>query len=210
MSGFVVRNRRVQRDAVPKVPVRRKRTGVLCGTVVGINHVTGAAAAGTVVARLIVRAGKREQRIEQARLLQTQEHRIGPQLSPEPALAEFDLRLPRIFLRIGITDLGPPPASTLEHPQDVTRLRDLPALKRIEIRQYAFLLDFFRRRSWERHESLRLPIDAVTLAKMRSLERIRAVVVKRCAPQHGAMRHHAGLHFSHFGRMAARYTARLL
>ena len=46
-------------------------------------------------------------------------------------------------------------------------------------------------------------VGAVALAEARSLQRERAVVVERRAPQHGAVGHHAGLDFSDFGGVTA-------
>ena len=47
-------------------------------------------------------------------------------------------------------------------------------------------------------------VRAIALAELRRLKWNRPIVVERRSPQHGAVRHHAGLNFTDFGGMTAR------
>ena len=93
-------------DAVRLVAVLRVRARMHRRTIVGVNHVARRAAAVAIIARMIVGAGQRQNRIEQARLLQTQKHRIGSQLGAEAAIAQLDVRTAGVFFRIRNADLG--------------------------------------------------------------------------------------------------------
>ena len=75
MARFVLRNGRIDLRAVALIAVRGVGPGMHRRAVVGVDHMAGRAAAGAVVAGMIVGAGQRKQRIEQARLLQAQKHR---------------------------------------------------------------------------------------------------------------------------------------
>src|SRR6266436_6851544 len=55
---------------------------------------TRGAATGAIVAGVIIRAGKRHDRVEQARFLETEKNGIGPKLGAETAFAEFVVRFP--------------------------------------------------------------------------------------------------------------------
>src|SRR5436190_1864656 len=163
----------------------------------------GGAAAAAIVAGLIVRTGEREQRIEQARLLQPEEHGIHAELSPEAAIAQLDLGPPRIILAHRIAWLALFAAAALEHAQHVTRLRDFPPLERVEVWKDACARGFFCGGRRPGQQPLRRAVAAVTFPEARVLVRIRAVVVERRLPEHGAVRHHARSDALHFGGMAA-------
>ncbi len=203
MSGLISRNGGIGGRGLSQISGRSVGAGMFRRTIVGVDHVAGAAAAGPVVAGLIVGAGERQQRIEQAGLLQSEKNRIGAQFGAEAALAQFDLRLARLFFEAWIPYFRLFPAASFEHAQDVAGLRNLPALQRIEIRQHSFLADLFRRGRREGEQSLRFAVGAVAFAEAWGLQRECAVVVERRAPQHGAVGHHAGLDFSYFRGVAA-------
>src|SRR5256885_16511607 len=78
---------------------------------------TRGAATGAIVAGVIVRAGKRHDRVEQARFLETEKNGIGPKLGAETAFAEFVVRFPGIFFAIGIADFGLLAAAPFENAQ---------------------------------------------------------------------------------------------
>src|SRR5207244_10116764 len=63
-------------------PVIRRRT------VVRVNNVTGRATARSIIARMIVRSEKSEQRIVQSRFLETEKNRIGAVQRAETALGK--------------------------------------------------------------------------------------------------------------------------
>src|SRR5690606_10005910 len=101
-----------------------KRPGVDWRAVVGIQHVARAAPAAAIVAGMVVRPQEVERRIEQPRLLQADEYRIGPVLRSQPALAEAFARAARLFQPLGNADLGSEPPAALKNTQHVPRLRD--------------------------------------------------------------------------------------
>ena len=90
--------------------------------VVGVDDVAGGAAAGAVVAGVVVGAEEVERRVEQARLLQADEDGVGAVLGAQAAVAEPRARPARILVALGDADLGPEPAAALEDAQDVARL----------------------------------------------------------------------------------------
>ena len=63
-------------------------SGVRGRAVVGVNHVTGGAAAGTVIAGAVVRSEEVEQRIVEAGLVRADDDGIDPREGAETALAE--------------------------------------------------------------------------------------------------------------------------
>ena len=177
-------------------------------SVIGIDHVAARAAARAIIAGLIVGAGKPRQRIQQARLLQAQKNRIGAKLCAETAAAELDVRPAGIFLPLRIADLAFRPAAALEDAQYVAGLRNLPALERRHFRQDAVHARLIRRGRRYGVHGLWRAIAGVAFAEARVFVGIRAVVVERGAPQDSAGGHHAGLHRTHFGCVAARAAAR--
>src|SRR5207253_2804707 len=124
-------DRRIVRRGSASVAEWRVLRGMVRRAIVRVRHVASGAAAAAIVARLIVGAGKREQRIEQARLLQPEEHGIDAELGAEAAIAQLDLRPPRIIVAHRIAGLALLAAAALEDAQYVARLRDFPALQRI-------------------------------------------------------------------------------
>ena len=119
------------------------RAGVDRRAVVGVDDVAGGAAAGAIVAGVIVGAEEVERRIEQARFLQADEDGIGAVLGAEAAVAQAGARLAGIFQRSGNADLGAEAAAALEDAQDVARLADLEARQRIEERHDALRAHLF-------------------------------------------------------------------
>src|SRR5947209_6459321 len=74
--------------------------------VVGVDHVTGGAAAGAEVAGLVVGAEEVKRRVEEARLDQADEHRVGAVLGAEAADAEARQERPaRIDVDVRDADL---------------------------------------------------------------------------------------------------------
>jgi len=77
MAGLVLRDGRIGRSAEPGVAERRVGAGMQWIAVVRVNHVAGRASAAAIVARMIVRAGKRQDGVEQSGFLQAEKNRIG-------------------------------------------------------------------------------------------------------------------------------------
>ena len=71
-----------------------RRIAVVC-----VDDMACGAAAGAVVAGMIVCAGQRHHRIDQARFLQAEEDGIGAELRAEPAVTELVVGLAGILLR---------------------------------------------------------------------------------------------------------------
>ncbi|SRR5258708_37779870 len=176
-------------------------------TVIRVNHVTRAAAAGAVVARLIVCSRQRHRGVEQSRLLQAQKNRVSAQQRPQTALAEFIVRLAGFVVAIRIPYLAFFLSAALKHAQNVSGLGNLPSLQRFECLQHTLRLRFFRCWWWRGAHPLWRAVSPVTLSKARVLFGDRAVVIKRRAPQETTVRHHAGAHGAHFARVASSAAA---
>src|SRR5713101_1832936 len=150
--------------------------------IVRVDDMTRGASRRTIISGMIVRAQIVQRRIEQPRLLQTEINRVGALRSSQSARAQAFVRL--AYFQTSL-------AATLEHAQDISRLRNFPARHWIEKRQDSF--QFFLFIGWLRNlnETLRRAGLAVVFTKVRVLDRKAAVVVKRGAPKHRAVRHHA-------------------
>src|ERR1051326_1066489 len=72
------------------VPILRVLHRVFGRSVVRVDHVAGRAAAAAIIAGLIVRTRKGEERIEQPRLLESEEDGIGSNLGAEASIAQLD------------------------------------------------------------------------------------------------------------------------
>ena len=99
-----LRNGGIDLRAVRLIAERGVGAGVHRRAIVGVNHVAGGAAAVPIVAGMIVGAGQRKNRIQQARLLQAQKHRVGAQLGAEAAIAQLVVGRAGIFFGIRIAD----------------------------------------------------------------------------------------------------------
>ncbi len=208
MARFVARNRRIVRSGETEIAESRVLRGMFRRAVVRVNDVTRRAAAGAVIARLIVCARQREKRIEQARLLQTEKDGIRAQLRTEPARAELVVRFARLFFERGLPNFAFPLASAFKYAQDVARLRNLPSFERRHFRENSLSPRRFRRRGWNRMHGLRRAVARVTLSEARVLVGIAAVVVKRRAPKNSSDAHHARRNVSHHRGVATGLAAR--
>src|SRR6266852_6005960 len=150
--------------------------------IIRVDHVARGAAARAIIARMIVRAGERKNRIEQSRLLQSKKHRIRAQLSSKTSIAELVIGLARFFFAIRIANLRFLALASLEGPQHIAGLRSFPTQKWIELRKDSFGASFLRR--WLRRglDRLRLPVTIVAFAESCVFRGIAAVVVQRGAP----------------------------
>src|SRR5881396_571096 len=77
MSRFVVRDRRIVAERRAAVAELSVRSGMHRRAVVGVDHVAGGAAAGAVIAGVIVGSEEIQGRIEQPRAEQADVDRIG-------------------------------------------------------------------------------------------------------------------------------------
>src|SRR5258708_6972264 len=104
---------------------------------------------------MVVGAGHGENRIKQARLLQTQKHRVGAEVRAESTLAQLHIGAARILFRIWIANLGALAATALKHAQHVAGLRDFPTGQWIEVRKDTFGVRLILRWRRERQQALR-------------------------------------------------------
>src|SRR5260370_8193724 len=130
---------------------------------------TRRASAAAIVAGMIVRAGKRQDGVEQSRFLQAEENRIGAQLSAEAAVAELVVRFAGIFFAIGIANLRLFAPAAFEHAKDVAGLRSFPAKERIEVGNHAFRASLLEGRLWRCLDRLRQAVAIVSFPEPRVL-----------------------------------------
>ncbi len=160
--------------------------------IVGVDDVAGGAAARAIVAGMIVGAEEIQRRIEQPRLLQADEHRIGAVLGAQAAVLSRVRGLP------GSSSVSGMPTSAARSGRRARRFAACcPAARfrsaaadRDTARRPCVAISSSRRR---RHglQPLRRAVHAVAFAEAGPFERHGAVVVEGRAPQHAAVRHHA-------------------
>src|SRR5262249_28349091 len=115
MPGLILGNGWIGAEAVTSVPEASIGAGMVRVPVIGVDDMAGGATAGPVVARLIVRSQQRQHRVEQPRLLQSQEDRVRSQVGTQPARAQQVLCRPAGRLGwIGQADIRSFAAATLE------------------------------------------------------------------------------------------------
>ena len=100
MAALVFRNRLVGGETQTLVAVFAPPAGIRRRTIVRINDVAGRATARAIIARMIVRSQKSEQRIVQPRFLQTEENRIGAIERAESALGQAARRFAGRFVDV--------------------------------------------------------------------------------------------------------------
>src|SRR5579862_5793028 len=169
--------------------------------IVCIHDVAGRAAAAAIVTRLVVGTRQREQRIEQAGLLEAEKNGVGAKKSAETAFAELVVRASGFFLTIGVADFAFFLAAAFKNTQHVAGLRYFPALERSEFWKNSFQADFVGSGGRDCADSLRDPGRRVALAEARIFQWERTVIVKRRTPKHRSVRHHAGFYFQNFRRV---------
>ncbi len=125
-------DRRVGRFRTAVVAKLRVLCSMFRRTVVRIDDMAARAAAAAIVARLIVRAGKREERIEQPRLLKAEKNRISTEPGAKAAVAQLHVGPARLLVLRRIANLAFLPAAALEYSQYVAGLRDFPSRKRVQ------------------------------------------------------------------------------
>ena len=177
------------RDA--PVSVLGVRSGMNGRAVVGIDDVACRTAARAVVAGLIVGPEEIERRVQQTRLLQADEHRVGTVSRPQAAHAEPRAGTAGFVPFLGDSNLGDKPPAPFEDAQNVGRLRDLVPRQRVQKWQHAFRRRLFGGRWWNGLQTLRHAMHAVALTVLRPFIGRGPVVVERRTPQHAAVGHHA-------------------
>src|SRR5438045_1718841 len=106
---------------------------------------TRRAATPAVIAGMIVRAGKGQDRIEQACFLQAEKNRIRAKFRAEAAVTELVVRLAGIFRATRIADFCFLVAAAFENAENIAGLRNFPTIQRIELGNYALRACLFGR-----------------------------------------------------------------
>src|SRR5580704_11830283 len=151
--------------------------------VVRIDDVARRAAAGAVIASVIVGARERKDRIEQARFLQAEEYGIGAQFGSKTAVAELIVGFARRFLAEGVADLALFLAASFENAQHISGLGSFPAKKRCEIREDAFAAGFFSGRRRHGTHVLRNALARIAFTETSVFVRQASIVVEGGAPK---------------------------
>src|SRR6266852_9246492 len=97
------------------------------GAIVGVDHVARGAAAAAIVAGMIIRSHKTEQRIVQSHFLQIQDDRIGTNQRTEATVRQSAQRFARRLGRRRDTKLQWLLAPFFKDPQNVSRLAERKA-----------------------------------------------------------------------------------
>ncbi len=133
----------------------------------------------------------------QPRFLNPEENRVGAIERAETALGEAAQWFARRFGHGGDAELQGLLAAFLEDAQRVARLAEIETRQRLEEREDAVHSRIFRRHRRVVIQPQRRARRAVSLAEDVILLVEPAVVIKRRAPEHRAMVHHAVLHVAH-------------
>src|SRR5580704_7184061 len=165
MPWLIFRDGGIVGSAEAGVAVFRVRRGMRRVNIIGINDVAGGAAAGAIVAGMIIGARKGHDRIQQTRFLQAEKNGVRAQFGAESAVAELVVRFAGIFLPIGIADFAFLATAAFENSQDIAGLGSLPTEKRIEFRQDAFGARFVRCGRGNSPGGLGLAVAIVALAE---------------------------------------------
>ena len=203
MAALPTRDHRIDREALATVAELRVRPGMDGGAVVGVDHMAAGAAAGAVVAGMVVGAEEVERRIEEPRLREAHEHRIGAVLRSQAPRSQPGPRPPRLLEALGVAGVGPEAPAALEDPQDVPRLHPLEPRQGIEIADHPLEVELLGRRWRHVLQPLADAIHAVALAVGGVLHGDRAVVVEGGVPEHAAVGHHALTHLEHLRGVAS-------
>src|SRR5262249_14759686 len=126
VARHIARDGRIVGEAQTAVAVDRVRAGVHPRAVVPVDHMTGGAAAGAIVARVVIGAQEIEGRVEEAGLLEADQAGVSAVLGPQAAVAEAGEDGPTVLVGpVGDADLRSEPAAALENAKDIARLADL-------------------------------------------------------------------------------------
>ena len=173
VAGLVAGNRGVGLEREPSIAICGVRPGVDARPVVGVDHVARGAAAGAVVARMIVGPQEVQRRVEQPGFLKTDEHGIGAVLGSQAASAQAGAGLAGLVERVRNADLWRVAPAALEDAEDIPGLRGLEAGQGVEERHDTFVFELELCRRGYGLEPLRSSVHAVALAVARALERNR-------------------------------------
>ena len=158
MARLVLRYRRIRRKAEARMTASRIGAGMHRIAIVGVDHMASGAARPTIIARLVIGASERQQRIEQTRALHSLEYRIGASQRAETAIAEAVI-------------------ATLKYTKGIPRLREFELRQRPQHRQNASQTSIGLARRRTREQSLCDSVQVIAFTEGRVFERIAAVVV---------------------------------
>ena len=194
MARFVLGDGGIGRraEAASGRTARRGRSATAIA-VVGVDDVAGGAAAGAIVAGMVVGAGQGHDGIEQARFLQAEENGIGAQFGAEAAIAELVVGLAGILLRGRDCRFRLFCGRRVRRRAERCRAAKFPSARADRVAGgRPWSRSFFGVGGGNVFMRLRLAVAVVAFAEAGVLVRVAAVVVERGAPEHAGVGHHAG------------------
>src|SRR5262249_26778665 len=124
VPGFVLRDRRIWRPRLTHVAGVGIGAGVDRRAIVGLNDLTGAAAARAIIAWMIVGAEKVKRGVEETGLLCSEHGGIRSVLSAQAARAEASTRAAGFLQALGNAHFTSEASASLKDAKDVARLGD--------------------------------------------------------------------------------------
>ena len=197
VAALLLRDRGVDRKALAAIAELRVGTGVDRRTVVGVDDMAARAAAGAVVAGMVVGTEEVERWVEQPRLCEADHDRVGAVFGAEAAVAQSRAGPAVLLEAFGVAHLRSEAAAAFEDPQDVAGLRSFEPGQRIEGRDHRLVVHLVFGRRRNRLQPLADAVHAVAFAEAGSFVGDRSVVVEGGVPEHAAVGHHALLHLQH-------------
>src|SRR5947209_5689574 len=131
MAALLFGNRFIAGKTQSLVPILAPPARVCWRSVVCINNVAGRTTAGTIIARVIVRAEESEQRIVQPGFLDAEKNRIGPVEGAETALRQSPQRSAIRFFRGWNAELQLFFPALFKDAQDIARVAQVEARQRV-------------------------------------------------------------------------------
>src|SRR5688500_16906860 len=127
----------------------------------------------------------------QSRFLQAEEDRVNPIESSQAAFGQTAQRAAGWFVDERNSELKLLLDAAFENAKDVARLADRKAGERFDVGKNPVQPGFFRGDRFSADKPQRCAVLTVSLAEAIIFVRDTAVVIKRSAPEHGAVVHHA-------------------
>ena len=136
VAALVLRNRGVDGEAFAAVAELRVGTGVDWRAIVRVDDMAAGAAAGAVVAGMVIGAEEVQRGVEQPRLGEADHDGVGAVFGAKAAVAQ-SRTWPAVLLEsFGVTHLGSKTAAAFEDSQDVAGLRPFKPWQWIEGRDH--------------------------------------------------------------------------
>ena len=172
----------------------RPPPGIRRGTVVRVDYMARGTSGRAIIAGVIVRTHKPEQRIVQPRFLKVEHNRVDPVKGAQTALGQATGGPPGRLESVGVTDLPLFLTTFLKDAQEVGGLPDGEARERIQKRQQPIAPRHFGRDREGAFKPQRDTVLAVSLTVAVIFKLRGPVVIKRRTPEHRPVIHHAVTH----------------